>query len=107
MADARGRAREPLVLQLPHQLREPLPRFATDQVVVGDGDVVERDLGGVARSTSRACRGLRDTVTPGSEVSTMKSDDATTVAGIPAIGLRATSVRKCARVPFVMYIFVR
>ena len=47
MTDARGRAREPLVLQLPHQLREPLSRFEADEIGGRHRDVVERDLRGV------------------------------------------------------------
>ena len=49
VADARGRGRHALVLELPHQLLEALAGLAADQVGVRHRNVVERDLGGVAR----------------------------------------------------------
>ena len=71
----RRRAREPLVLQLPHQLREALARVrAPMRSACGTRDVVERDLRGVATSASRASRAGATPRRPGSDVSTMNSE---------------------------------
>jgi len=53
--DRTGRARQSFVLQLPHQVREPLAGLGADQVAVRHDDVVERDLGRCHSRASRAC----------------------------------------------------